>query len=205
MGHLGFVTGLAAEARLLTGHAVAWGADPETNARRLLAQGATTLVSFGIAGGLDPALAPGTLVIGTEIIGETERYAAQAWGGSAMRGAIAGSGYPLATPAAKARLRAATGAVTVDMESLAVARVAFAADVPFMALRAVADPADRAVPELALGALDAQGRPALLRLLAGMLAHPEQVPQLWRLALDYQAALGALRRCAAITSPRPTP
>lgn len=195
MGHLiGYVTGLAAEARLLRGNLVAWGKDPEANARRLLARGADRLVSFGIAGGLDPALPPGTLVVATEVIGDGERFPAQAWGcGKALRGAIAGSGHPLASPAAKARLYAATRAVAVDMESLAVARVAAEAGVPFMALRAIADPADRAVPGLALSALDAQGRPDLLRLAAGVLTDPEQIPQLWRLALDYRAALGALR------------
>jgi hypothetical protein len=36
-------------------------------ARRLLAEGAAGLLSFGIAGGLDPALKPGDLVLGTAV------------------------------------------------------------------------------------------------------------------------------------------
>ncbi|HEY0425948.1 MAG TPA: hypothetical protein VGC82_21710, partial [Rhodopila sp.] len=65
---LGFVTGLAAEARIASrfGYPVRVGGTPAgagVAASELIEQGATALVSFGLAGGLDPALRPGTVVV----------------------------------------------------------------------------------------------------------------------------------------------
>ena len=58
----------------------------------------------------------------------------------------------LATPGAKAGLRARTGAGAVDMESAAILRRAAAAGIPALVVRAVSDTADEAVPA-ALGRL----------------------------------------------------
>ncbi|MGD0108383.1 MAG: hypothetical protein ABSC06_30745, partial [Rhodopila sp.] len=66
---LGFVVGLTAEARIakrfgypvLAGGGRPEGADAAAN--RLVKQGANALVSFGFAGGLDPALRAGAVVI----------------------------------------------------------------------------------------------------------------------------------------------
>ena len=63
------IVGMKSEAALLPpGLAVfASGGIParaEALARQALAEGATALVSFGIAGGLDPALVPGCLMVG---------------------------------------------------------------------------------------------------------------------------------------------
>lgn len=210
---IGIVTGMMSEARLLArpGWLVACaGAAPEAAAWSLVARGATALISFGIAGGLDAALAPGAVILATAVIGETEHVPTHsawpthaAWAerlglSHAIRAPLAHSPQPLASTAAKAKLHAATQAVAVDMESLAVARVAAEAGIPFLALRAVADPAGRALPPLALGILDKTGRPDLRRLTRGLFAHPEQIPALCRVALDYRAAMASLRRCGAI-------
>lgn len=67
------ITGMRAEAALLP-RGVAFvctggrAAKAEAEARRLLTEGAQGLLSFGIAGGLDPALATGALVIGTGVV-----------------------------------------------------------------------------------------------------------------------------------------
>ncbi|MCH8952346.1 MAG: hypothetical protein IID49_09510, partial [Proteobacteria bacterium] len=42
----------------------------EAEARRLVAGGCRVLLSWGVAGGLDPALRPGELVIPAEIVAE---------------------------------------------------------------------------------------------------------------------------------------
>jgi len=39
-----------------------------------VAQGATALVSFGLAGGLDPALIPGAVVVPAEVMEDGQRY-----------------------------------------------------------------------------------------------------------------------------------
>ncbi len=73
---------------------------------------------------------------------------------------------PACSVAAKATLRAASGALAIDMESAAVAEAAAEAGVPFLVLRVIADPADRAIPPVALHGVapDGSRRPwAVLR------------------------------------------
>jgi hypothetical protein len=93
------------------------------------------------------------------------------------------------------------------MESGAVASVAYEAGVPFAVLRAICDPADRAVPPAALVALDAVGRVATSRLLSSIVAQPGQIGSLLVLARDAALARHALRSRAAYLSSdgRPPP
>lgn len=197
MGNLtGIVTGLRAEAKLLRGLPLVAcaGAEPETAARALLAAGATRLVSFGLAGGLDPALAPGTLVLATQVITDGQSWPTDAaWADSfpqALRAPLLGVTAPLTTGAAKATAFARTGAVAVDMESGAVARVAAVVGVPLLVLRAVADPARQVVPTAALRCMDDQGRLRPRAALAALLLHPWAMG---KLAFQAQAGMAALR------------
>src|SRR3954463_2154627 len=69
---LGIVTGMASEARIfgadvLTVSAGGDAAAPRDGIASLIARGADRLVSFGIAGALDPALKPGDLIIGSAV------------------------------------------------------------------------------------------------------------------------------------------
>ena len=70
-----------------------------------------------------------------------------------------------------------------------------------MALRAVADPAERGIPEWLAGAIDPSGRPRLSVVAKGAFAHPWDVPRLLTLARDQRAALRALRRVAFDAGP----
>src|SRR6185295_8257575 len=73
------VTGLAKEMRLAEGPglvAIASGGDTRRLRRRLaerLAPGCRAVLSFGIAGGLDPSLSAGDVVIATGIIADGAR------------------------------------------------------------------------------------------------------------------------------------
>lgn len=159
------------------------------------------VVSFGFAGGLDPALRPGAVVIGDAVHGPDGGLAADpAWTAAllaalpmARRGVLAGVDLPVATVAAKRALHRRHGALAVDMESHLVAALARAHGVPFALCRIVVDPAQRPVPAAALAAVDASGAvhvPGVLRALA---AHPLQLGALLRLAADAFAARRALR------------
>ncbi len=166
-------------------------------ARALLDAGATSLVSFGLAGGLDPALRPGDLVIADRVlVGGDSFVAATAWPGcGGAAGSVLASDTVVAEAAEKRRLWQATGAVAVDMESGAVARAAEAAGVPFCVVRAICDPAWRSLPPAALVALDAAGGVGLWRVLGSVLRRPGQVGALLALGRDAAAArrsLGAL-------------
>lgn len=201
------LTGMTVEARLArrTGFPVACaGADAEVAAGALLDGGAVGIVSFGVAGGLAPDLRPGTLVLATAVIGDGVSYGTDPlWRDrlagafpQARSGAVAGVARPVVAVAGKADLHARTGALAVDMESLAVARVCHRRGRPFAVLRAVADPAGRALPPLALAGLDGQGGIAPVAVLARLARDPRQVAGLCRLGLDFGRALLALHAAA---------
>ncbi|NYZ16714.1 nucleoside phosphorylase [Azospirillum sp. RWY-5-1] len=208
------ITGVRTEAACLPGTSVhCSGADTdraEALVARLVAEGATALVSFGLAGGLDPALRPGDLLLPDKVCFEDGtvlpvhagwRAALLERGLRAVGGRILASRGVVADPAAKRCLFDCTGAGAVDMESGAVAR----SGLPFVVLRAVADPADRAIPAAALAGVGPDGavRPAAVALR--LLAAPWQLPALLRLATDSRAGLEALRGAVAGTPLDPPP
>jgi adenosylhomocysteine nucleosidase len=205
---LGIVVGLAAEARIARrlGHPVAIGgggaAGAEQAARRLVADGATALLSFGLCGALDPALRPGALLVPQTVLDGPARHAADPalaarFGGPTPHLLLAGETIA-ATAAEKRRLREATGADAIDLESGAVARIGL----PFAVVRAVCDPADQDLPPAALVALDAKGAIGFFRVLAALAARPAQLPALLALARQAAAARAALLR--AVTAARPS-
>lgn len=197
-GPIGIVTGLHAEARVLRGLPLVAcaGAEPEAAARALVAAGAKRLLSFGLAGGLDPALKPGTLVLATKVVAATEAWPTDdRWRRACLRpgmveAALAGSDTAICARADKEVLHRASGAVAVDMESHAIARVAAAAGLPLLALRAIADPAGRALPQGVVRVIDGQGKISLAAALWALLTHPLAMALLAR---DARAGLAGLR------------
>ena len=199
---LGIITGLAAEARLARplGLARAGGGLPdgaEAAAEWLAGQGVEGLVSFGLAGGLDPALRPGDLVVphsvreGDRVTATDPRLSARFGPPGGML--LAGTAV-VADAGEKARLFERTGAIAIDLESGAVARVAMRHGLPFAVLRAICDPAERTLPPAALAALDNAGVIGIARVLASVARHPGQVPGLIALGRDAAAARAALKR-----------
>ena len=99
------------------------------------------------------------------------------------------------------RIAAITGAAGADMETGGVAQVAESAGVPWLALRAVADPASLALPPSVIGVLDDNGRVRAGALSAALLRHPGDLLHLPPLARGFRAALRALRTTARETGP----
>jgi adenosylhomocysteine nucleosidase len=203
------VTGLKTEARLVAGPrvlAIAGGGDATGLALALeaaIARKPSAIISFGVAGGLAPGLAPGSKLIARTIIAEDgTRYDGDpVWSkrlSSAISGAmiadIAGVAAPLACHTEKHALHIKTGAHAADMESHIAARVAAAHNLPFAAVRVVADPWHRRLPHAALVAMQPDGSLAFGAVLRSLLRDPRQIPQLLRTAQDAQAAFVALFR-----------
>jgi adenosylhomocysteine nucleosidase len=199
---LGIVVGIKAEARLVagTGCAVAIGGGTPVGARRmaqrLVDDGATALISFGLAGGLDPALAAGTLINPHAVLSQGRFFTCDdglraALGGESIASLMAAEAV-VVTAADKRRLWQESGAGAVDLESGVVAEIAAAAGIPFAVMRAICDPAERDVPRAAVEAVDAAGRIAPLKM-AGILArHPIQILALIALGRDAARARRAL-------------
>jgi len=193
---LGFVVGLAAEGRIaarLGPVAIGGGlpAGAATAAENLVARGVTGLVSFGLAGGLDPALRPGAIIIPARLRDGADIFNASPLLGP-MHGDMVAGDRIVATAADKRALFLATGACALDLESGAVARVAARHHLPFAVLRAICDPAERYLPPAALVALDQAGAIGLWRVLVSLARAPQQLPGLLALARDAAAARRAL-------------
>lgn len=216
MNRLGIVTGLEAEAVSLAPtvrlslkpttiiHAAG---DPMATAQSLVAEGVDSLMSLGIAGGLDPSLKPGQVIVATKIIDDLGApYDCQdSWRDELMAALdrfspiaapLAGYDSPVVTVSAKAELHARSGAVAVDTESHDVAYVATCAELPFAAVRVIADPADLTLPSSALAGINGQGEIQYAAVFRELARHPLQLPDLVRVALDSGKAGLALGRCA---------
>ena len=209
-----FVVGMKREAALAPGGgaaAICSGGDVGLLERRLAGvdpQGFDGVVSFGLAGGLDPALAPGDLVLATSVVAPPGSFCADLDLSNALAAAVGTAGLApsegvfagvdavVLTPRAKVALRGATGAVAVDMESHVAARFAAAHELPFAAVRAVSDPADRALPTLAAQALTPEGGVDYVRVIAGLARAPREFGALLTAGRDSAAAFATLERAA---------
>jgi adenosylhomocysteine nucleosidase len=200
-------TGLKAEARIArrAGLSAVIGGGNHRRTVAVVEEAATRaecLVSFGIAGALAPSLKPGDIVLSTEVIDDerswlsSERLRPQisdlALELDAFEGPVLGAQAIVATTADKRRAWQQTGAIAVDLESVVVARAAAALGIPFVVLRAIADPASRELPPAALVPLDDDGKPALARVLASVMRRPQQLPTLLGVAREARQALAAL-------------
>jgi adenosylhomocysteine nucleosidase len=182
-------------------------------ARALIDAGATSLTSFGLAGALDPRLAAGAIFLPSEVSAAhgtaiatarqwRERLAAALAAHSPLaEGRLLSSERAVATVAQKAELFGATGAAAVDMESLAVAEVAFSRMLPFIAVRVIVDTAADALPRAVTAAADGAGHLRLWRLIAALARSPADLTSLLRLALRYRAASRSLSAVARSGSP----
>jgi adenosylhomocysteine nucleosidase len=207
------VTGLVQEARIAAGPGltvICSSSDPQQLRALLTVFDPTTIrgvISFGVAGGLDPSLRSGDVVVATEVLAGDARWLA----GLALneeliasvtlgrrrivRGGLAGVEKVIAARAVKAALRSETGAAAVDMESHIAAAYAAEAGLPFAALRVISDPATRALPPLAMAAIKPNGDIDLRRVLGSLARNPLSLRALVSTGIDFNRALRSLRGC----------
>ncbi|MDB6085998.1 MAG: phosphorylase [Gammaproteobacteria bacterium] len=175
----------------------------EAAARALVDAGAAALVSWGMAGGLDPALHAGTICLPSVVISldgdafATDHHwrellaAAIAARRTVVSGKLLTGGRVIEDVAGKAAAFRKTGAAAVDLESLAVARVAAMHHLPFIAVRVIVDTAGDVLPNAVMAA-SGQGQVQLSKLILGVIRSPRDIAPLFRLAKRYRAASRAL-------------
>ena len=207
------VTGLVQEAKIAAGPGmtvICSSSDP-VQLRSLLADFDPTtirgVISFGVAGGLDPDLKSGAVVVATEVVAGNSRWSASeilsdeliAGAGvgrqKVFRGGLVGVEKVVTGQAGKAALRSEFGAAAVDMESHIAAEFAAMAGLPFAALRVVSDPAHRALPEIATTAIKPNGDVDLRKVLRGIARNPLVIRALVSTGRDFNRALRSLRDC----------
>ncbi len=218
MQRLGIITGLAQESACLDVFSVnkrpvvrCAGARSERAgnlARKLVNEGCQGLLSYGMAGGLRENLPPGSIIIAPLVIGPSGSVfeTSKVWldriclktgsDDTVIIAPIAGTENVINSIEEKKELGQSTNAAAVDMESYNVGAVAKEAGVPFMIIRAIADPLGRTVPDWVLGNISTHGNTRYWAMLAGLAAHPLDLCRLVRLNSDSRMALSSLRSIA---------
>jgi hypothetical protein len=185
----------------------------EAAARDLVDQGATALASWGTAGGLDPGLGPGTVVIPSSVVvTDSIRYESNSgWHArltsrleSVIRpetGPILHVERAIATPGQKRELHERFGVLAVDMESGAVARVAAQYRLPFIAVRVVLDGAGVRLPMVALIGPDGFGASPAQTMLWRIARSPREWRAVFRLARCFRTSGAAMKRVWQAAAP----
>ena len=207
------VTGLLQEARIAAGPGMAVicsSSDPKQLRALLTTLDPTAIrgvISFGVAGGLDPSLKTGDVVVATEVMAGDTRWlaglslteaqiASIALGRRrVVRGLLAGVEELVAASTCKAALRSETGAAAVDMESHIAAAYAAEVGIPFAALRVISDPAHRALPVVARKAIKPNGDLDLRQIVGSVVRNPRTLRALVSTGIDFNRALRSLRGC----------
>ena len=130
------VTGLAREARLAAGPGITtiWAGGDAARLRAMLSArmqpNCRAVVSIGIAGGLDPTLVPGDVIVATGVAAPDRRYEVSLDLAHRLTArlsrhpklvvlaSLAGVDTAVTSPEAKSALRDATGALAVDMNPM---------------------------------------------------------------------------------------
>ncbi|MEO8927183.1 MAG: hypothetical protein ABI306_08470 [Caulobacteraceae bacterium] len=165
-----------------------------------LAGGAAGVVSFGLCGGLDPSLKAGDLLVDCDDPAWRNRLLSAL--PKARAGRVVGGDAMVAGVEGKAALRERSGADGVDMESHIVTDLARRRAIPLAILRAISDPADRALPSAAQSGLKANGEGDIGAVLRALAARPWELPALIRTAREAGVAFAALRDARHLLGPR---
>jgi len=198
---------------LPNGHLIALSGAGFENAQsatqQLIDQGAQQLISWGCAGALAPHLMAGDLIlphsillsdntlleidlIGREQVIKILNHSIPYYSDKLLE-----SQQMISAALDKATAYQNSSAIAVDMESGAVARVAHQANIPFVVLRSIVDPANFSLPYAVQYALNDQGNIAMSKLLLYLCMHPSELPRLIKLSQHFNAAKKTLNQVAS--------
>ncbi len=183
-------------------------------AHELLRADCKALLSWGCAAGLAQKLLPGDCLIPQSVISEefsTAIAVDDLWHHSIYKRLspltrlyteplVESSGL-ISAAADKIALGKRTGAYGLDMESVAIGRVATQYNVPFVAIRCIADPVSMSLPDSVTIALNGVGGLNIPKLLMHTLLHPSNIAGLIKLAANFKAAQNSLAQSAHLLYP----
>ena len=152
----------------------------------------------GIAGGLDPDLTIGTVVVPEVVmdVGSGRRYHSAPMEGVERRGLIAAADHLIMDETQLADLQA-QGVVAMEMESSGVAAACESAGVPWTTFRVIADRPDEGLTDdVIMSLLRPDGTVDVAAAVRLMMLHPSRIPGMVRLARDSSRAASKAARVA---------
>lgn len=179
--------------------------------------GISAVYSFGVAGGLDPTLKPGDLLLSSRVLSRhvsgDDSLPDQLWESDLQlltaytikarsnpdirfrKGVFLGTDLEARDnpETGNKGLRDKTGADIIDNETHIAAQFAAEHQLPFLSIRAVSDSVNHPLPPAALIALDADGSPNGSEILKSLIKDPSQIPDLVRTAIEYRKSLDSLK------------
>ncbi len=180
-------------------------------AEHLCAEKPDLILSIGVSGGLSVGLEAGSLVAATSI--HSDVAGIDSWFendddaqmrsdlipacGNIQCGKLITASEPVLTPEEKLFMHERTGALAIDMESIAIAQVAKKTGIPFGCIRAVSDDSKRGIPPESLAGVDETGKTQLAPILKAIMKRPSLIFELIPMGRDYSKALKALGKILA--------
>lgn len=177
-------------------------------AETLVANGATHLISWGCAAALSSELKSGDLTLSSTLLdAQLQSFEIQStWhqhvfeqlskSRSVHSGTLLESKTIVSLSSEKKQLHEKTQAIVLDMESVAIAKVAQEKNLPFLAIRAIADPVTMDLPKAVSVAMNDNGKVLISPLLKYLLLHPSELSGLIKLGLHFHAAKKTLKHVA---------
>jgi hopanoid-associated phosphorylase len=170
----------------------------------LIKKGAKRLISWGCATALKAELKPGDLVLPKNLQSEKQEKISleSPWlthtldhlsDFTPLTGLLAESHNIVAESSEKQIIHSQSGAITLDMESVAIAKTAKKHNFPALVIRSIADPVTMSLPKAVSYALNSQGDIILSKLLWFLLTHPNELPALIKLGFHFKAAKNKLK------------
>ena len=217
MSRIGIIAALPGEVSMLTRETVTPGkpincgrlivcaagigaANAQQASRLVHRQGAATLVSWGCAGALDPALKAGDFVLADQVC-KLDKIAINTSNdlNNQLREALSTvttihTGMLVQSPTIvtstrrKQDLFDSTSAIAVDMESYSIGDYARQHRLPFVTCRAVADTARTELPKPIIEAMNEQGRIDYRKVLLNTLYQPSAIASLVKLGIHFNKA-----------------
>ncbi len=161
------------------------------------------ILSVGLSGALIPEMDIGHIVVGDSLIyesGNPEISLRLDMSDDVEHGLHVGklctADRIIRTREEKRELHAKTGAIAVDMESLAVAKVCKARSTGFMAIRAISDDLSEDLPPEVLAIFGPKGTIRAGALVGSILKRPSSVKDLWKIR---ESAVNAAKNLAQFT------
>ncbi|HEX2999127.1 MAG TPA: hypothetical protein VHR86_02675, partial [Armatimonadota bacterium] len=161
------------------------------------------LIAAGFGAAITTGPRAGDLVLAEKVIAHPDgrmlasdrsllEAAASLHAGRLFRGALVSVPRVLCEPAAKKRIAVKYGALAADMESYAVLAAGKASGIPCLAVRAVTDTADEALPLASESMVTTEGQIRRGAVFAAICRQPALIPGLLRLGLHSMRAAGIL-------------